>query len=76
HALLLLGGIVPRNASAHLRDLVTQAEATMTTAVSAVTAVYSTQTAMAILALTEWLVTKAWQPFLEAKALAKLADSF
>ncbi len=31
----------------------------MTSAVSAVTAVYSTQTAMAKLALTEWLVTKA-----------------
>lgn len=48
----------------------------MTSAVSAVTAVYSTQTAMAKLALTEWLVTKAWQPFLDAKAQAKMADSF
>ncbi len=47
----------------------------MTSAVSAVTAVYSTQTAMAKLALTEWLVTKAWQPFLDAKAQAKMADS-
>ncbi|EGB6180851.1 inorganic triphosphatase [Salmonella enterica] len=76
HALMLFGGIVPRKASAHLRDLLTQAEATMTSAVSAVTAVYSTQTAMAKLALTEWLVTKAWQPFLDAKAQAKMADSF
>ncbi|VFS66797.1 Uncharacterized protein ygiF ORFXE [Salmonella enterica subsp. diarizonae] len=48
----------------------------MTSAVSAVTAVYSTQTAMAKLALTEWLVTKAWQPFLDAKAQARIADSF
>ncbi len=63
HALMLFGGIVPRKASAHLRDLLTRAEATMTSAVSAVTAVYSTQTAMAKLALTEWLVTKAGSHF-------------
>ncbi len=31
---------------------------------------------MAKLALTEWLVTKAWQPFLDAKAQTKMADSF
>ncbi|MGS9121415.1 inorganic triphosphatase, partial [Salmonella enterica subsp. enterica serovar Infantis] len=57
HALLLFGGMVPRKASAHLRDLLTQADATMTSAGSAVTAVYRPQTAMAKLALTEWLVT-------------------
>ncbi|WP_171922925.1 CYTH domain-containing protein [Salmonella bongori] len=76
HTLMLFGGIVLRKASTHLRDLLTQAEATMASAVSAVTAVYSTPTAMAKLALTEWLVTKAWQPFLDAKAQTKMADSF
>ncbi|WP_336218303.1 inorganic triphosphatase [Citrobacter amalonaticus] len=76
HTLMLFGGIVPRKASAHLRDLLTQSEATIASAVSAVTAVYTTQTAMAKLALTEWLVTKAWQPFLDAKAQGKMADSF
>lgn len=76
HALMLFGGIVPRKASAHLRDLLTQSEATIASAVSAETAVYTTQTAMAKLALTEWLVTKAWQPFLDAKAQAKMTDSF
>ncbi|HGY1779742.1 TPA: inorganic triphosphatase [Citrobacter amalonaticus] len=76
HTLMLFGGIVPRKASAHLRDLLTQSEATIASAVSAETAVYTTQTAMAKLALTEWLVTKAWQPFLDAKAQAKMADSF
>ncbi len=76
HALMLFGGIVPRKASAHLRDLLTQSEATLVSEVSAITAIYSTQTAMAKLALTEWLVTKAWQPFLDAKAQAKIADSF
>ncbi len=63
HTLMLFGGIVPRKASTHLRDLLTQCEATIASAVSAVTAVYSTETAMAKLALTEWLVSKAWQPF-------------
>ncbi len=76
HTLMLFGGIVPRKASTHLRDLLTQCEATIASAVSAVTAVYSTETAMAKLALTEWLVSKAWQPFLDAKAQSKISDSF
>nr|WP_318384345.1 inorganic triphosphatase [uncultured Enterobacter sp.] len=76
HALMLFGGIVPRKASARLRDLLTQSEATITSAVSAETAVYSTETAMAKLALTEWLVTRGWRPFLDEKAQAKIADSF
>lgn len=76
HTIMLFGGIVPRKASAHLRDLLTQSEATIASAVSAVTAVYSTQTAMAKLALTEWLVTKGWQPFLDAKAQDKISGSF
>ncbi len=76
HTLMLFGGIVPRKASTHLRDLLTQCEATIASAVSAVTAVYSTETAMAKLALTEWLVSKAWQPFLDAKAQSKMSDSF
>lgn len=73
---MLFGGNVPRKASAHLRDLLTQSEAIIASDVSAVSAVYSTQTAMAKLALTEWLVTKGWQPFLDAKAQGKIADSF
>ena len=76
HALTLFGGIVPRKASAHLRDLLTRTEATITSAVSAETAVYSTETAMAKLALTEWLLTRGWRPFLDAKGEAKIGDSF
>ena len=76
HTLTLFGGIVPRKASAHLRDFLTQSEAIIASDVSAISAVYSTQTAMAKLALTEWLVTKGWQPFLDAKAQGKIADSF
>lgn len=76
HTLALFGGIVPRKASAHLRDLLTQSEATITSAVSADTAVWSAQSAMAKLVLTEWLVTQGWRTFLDEKAQAKFADSF
>ncbi|MEG1211132.1 MAG: inorganic triphosphatase [Leclercia sp.] len=76
HSLTLFGGIVPRKASAHLRDLLTQTETLMTSDVSAETAVYSPQTATAKLALTEFLVTRSWHTFLDAKAQAKFDDSF
>jgi triphosphatase len=76
HTLALFGGIVPRKASAHLRDLLTQVEATLTSAVSADTAVWDAPSAMAKLLLTEWLVTQGWRAFLDEKAQAKIADSF
>lgn len=76
HTLALFGGIVPRKASAHLRDLLTQTEAVMLSDVSAQTAIYSPQTATAKLALTEFLVSRGWRTFLDAKAQAKIADSF
>ncbi|WP_039056932.1 inorganic triphosphatase [Enterobacter sp. Bisph1] len=76
HALTLFGGIVPRKASTHLRDLLTQSDATITSAVSANTAVWGTESAMAKLLLTEWLVTQGWRVFLDEKAQAKFADSF
>ncbi|UXY11590.1 inorganic triphosphatase [Kosakonia sp. ML.JS2a] len=76
HTLVLFGGIVPRKASAHLRDLLTQAEATIASAVSAETAVWTTPSAMAKLVLTDWLVSNGWRTFLDEKAQAKFADSF
>ncbi|MBW4202008.1 inorganic triphosphatase [Enterobacter cloacae subsp. cloacae] len=76
HTLTLFGGIVPRKASAHLRDLLTQTEALMLSDVSAQTAIYSPQTAAAKLALTEFLVTRGWRTFLDAKAQAKITDNF
>ncbi|AFM61593.1 MULTISPECIES: inorganic triphosphatase [Enterobacter] len=76
HTLTLFGGIVPRKASAHLRDLLTQTEALMLSDVSAQTAIYSPQTAAAKLALTEFLVTRGWRTFLDAKAQAKIAENF
>ncbi|WP_437887915.1 CYTH domain-containing protein [Phytobacter sp. V91] len=76
HTLMLFGGIVPRKASAHLRDLLTLAEATLTSDVSASTAAWSAEAASAKLMLTEWLVTEGWRLFLDEKAQAKFADSF
>ena len=76
HTLMLFGGIVPRKASARLRDLLTQAEATLTSDVSAATAAWSTEAATAKLLLTEWLVSQGWRTFLDDKAQAKFADSF
>lgn len=76
HTLALFGGIVPRKASAHLRDLLTQTEALMLSDVSAQTAIYSPQTATAKLALTEFLVTRGWRTFLDAKAQTKIAENF
>ncbi|RAU36541.1 inorganic triphosphatase [Enterobacter sp. RIT418] len=76
HTLMLFGGIVPRKASAHLRDLLTQTEALLLSDVSAQTAIYSAQGAAAKLALTEFLVTRGWRPFLDAKAQAKISESF
>lgn len=76
HILTLFGGIVPRKASARLRDLLTQAEATLTSDVSAATAAWSAEASTAKLLLTEWLVTQGWQAFLDEKAKARFADSF
>ncbi|KNC91386.1 inorganic triphosphatase [Trabulsiella odontotermitis] len=76
HALTLFGGLVPRKASARLRDQLTLAEATLASAVSAQTAAYDAQTAQAKLTLTEWLVLRGWQPFIDEKTQPKLADSF
>jgi triphosphatase len=76
HSLTLFGGIVPRKASARLRDLLTQTETLMATDVSVQTAAYSAQNAAAKLALTEFLVTRGWRSFLDAKAQGKIDDSF
>lgn len=76
HILTLFGGIVPRKASAQLRDGLTQVDALMASGNSAHDAVFCRETALTKLAFTEWLVTRGWQPFLDAKAEAKMADSF
>ncbi len=76
HTLALFGGIVPRKASTRLRDLLTQCEATLATDASAQTVAFSAIQASARLALTEWLVFRGWQPFLDEKGRQKMADSW
>ncbi|EJG2387668.1 inorganic triphosphatase [Kluyvera ascorbata] len=76
HILTLFGGIVPRKASAALRDGLTQIDALMASEASAHDVVFSRETALTKLAYTEWLVLRGWEAFLDAKAEAKMADSF
>ncbi|MEO3990226.1 CYTH domain-containing protein [Pseudocitrobacter cyperus] len=76
HTLMLFGGVVPRKASAQLRDLLTQAEAVLGGDISAHDAAFNVAVTQAKLAFTEWLVTRGWRTFLDSKAQAKISDSF
>lgn len=76
HTLALFGAIVPRKASTRLRDLLTQCEATLASEASAETVAYSAEQSTARLTLTDWLISRGWQPFLDDKARQKMADSF
>ena len=76
HILTLFGGIVPRKASASLREGLIQVDTVFIEAKNAQTAVFSREIAQTKLAFTQWLITRGWLAFLDAKAQAKLADSF
>lgn len=76
HVLALFGGIIPRKASAHLRDQLMQCEASLQAGNSPVTLAWSPQFSGAKLALTDWLVSRGWQPFIDDKSRQKLNDSF
>ncbi len=76
HALALFGGIVPRKASAHLRELLMTYEALLAQNLKAEELVYSPESSQAKLALTEWLVNRQWQKFVDEKESTRLAGSF
>lgn len=76
HTLALFGGVVPRKASARLRDLLTRCDASLVSRASAETLAFASEVSSARLALTEWLLTQGWQPFLNENARRKLNDSF
>ena len=76
HALALFGGLVPRKASAHLRELLMTYEVLLTQNLKAEELVYSPESSQAKLALTEWLVNRQWQNFIDEKDRARLAGSF
>lgn len=76
HTFALFGSVVPRKASARLRDLLTQCEVSLVSDASVETLVYGSEISTARLALTEWLLTQGWQPFIDENARRKLNDSF
>ncbi len=63
HALVLFGGIVPRKATAQLREQLAEAEAVLTEAGKDPSALFSIAAVSAKLALTEWLVSRSWRAF-------------
>jgi triphosphatase len=76
-ALVIFGGLVPRKASADLRTRLTALEPLLedhTTEPQVLC--YSAEYLQCKLALSTWLITRAWQPFIDAKAQAKLDASF
>lgn len=76
HALVLFGGIVPRKATAPLRESLTTAEAALAEAENAGQALFNRETVAAKLLLTEWLVTRGWRAFLNEAGQKKIAGSF
>lgn len=76
HALALFGGIVPRKASAHLRERLVAYEALLNQDLKAEALAFSPESSQAKLALTEWLVGRQWQKFVDEKGSTRLTGSF
>lgn len=76
-ALVIFGGLVPRKASADLRNRLTTLEPLLVEKTTQPQVLcYSAQYLQCKFALTSWLVIGGWRPFLGAKAQAKLGGSF
>lgn len=76
-ALVIFGGLVPRKASADLRARLTELEPLLADkAAQPESLCYSAAYLQCKLALTSWLVSGAWRPFIDAKGQAKLDGSF
>ncbi|CAI2433746.1 Uncharacterized conserved protein [Serratia ficaria] len=76
-ALVVFGGLVPRKASADLRARLTALEPLLVDKTTQPQVLcYSAEYLQCKLALTSWLVTGAWRPFIDAKAKARLDGSF
>ncbi|CAI1827408.1 MULTISPECIES: CYTH domain-containing protein [Serratia] len=76
-ALVVFGGLVPRKASADLRARLTALEPLLVDKTTQPQVLcYSAEYLQCKLALTSWLVTGAWRPFIDAKAQARLDGSF
>ncbi len=76
-SLAIFGGLVPRKASTELRALLIALEPQLEPKnVNAELLCYSADYLKCKLALTSWLVTSGWRPFMDAKAQAKFDGSF
>ncbi|WP_156294475.1 inorganic triphosphatase [Serratia oryzae] len=76
-ALVIFGGLVPRKASADLRARLTALEPLLEDKTTEPQVLcYSAEYLQCKLALTSWLMTGAWRPFIDAKSQAKLDGSF
>lgn len=76
-SLAIFGGLVPRKASTELRALLIVLEPQLEPKnVNAELLCYSADYLKCKLALTSWLVTSGWRPFMDAKAQAKFDGSF
>lgn len=76
-SLAIFGGLVPRKASTELRALLIALEPQLEPKnANAELLCYSADYLKCKLALTSWLVTSGWRPFMDAKAQAKFDGSF
>ncbi|MGP9435433.1 CYTH domain-containing protein [Ewingella sp. AOP8-B2-18] len=76
-ALVLFGGLIPRKASTELRALLTDLlPALEQKGADAQAVCYSPAYLKCKLALTSWLTTQQWKPFIDEKAQKKLDGSF
>jgi triphosphatase len=76
-SLAVFGGLVPRKASAELRALLITLESQLESQhVDAELLCYSVDYLKCKLALTSWLVTSGWRPFMDARAQVRFDGSF
>lgn len=76
-ALVIFGGLVPRKASADLRARLSALEPLLEDKTTEPQVLcYRAEYLQCKLALTSWLITGAWRPFIDAKSQAKLDGSF
>lgn len=76
HALALFGGAIPRKASTHLREQLSQLEPLLAARPLDDSLPWRVNSSRAQLALTEWLATRGWRPWLDARMRSKLEGSF
>ncbi|MTD38000.1 CYTH domain-containing protein [Erwinia sp. CPCC 100877] len=76
HTLALFGGAIPRKASTHLRAGLSQLEEALAVQPLDESLPWSLNSSSAQLALTEWLATRGWRPWLDVKMRSKLEGSF